>query len=100
MITLNQAIDVAMQLSYEQRQMLIDILSKRQIEDRREKLAENDSETVKSFHAEELKSESADELIAKLKSAEQRVAGLHSGQIHISEDFDEPLPEEFWTGNT
>ena len=27
----------------------------------------------------------------------QRVAGLHAGAIWTSEDFDEPLPEEFWT---
>ena len=27
-----------------------------------------------------------------------RVAGLHPGAIRTSEDFDEPLPEEFWTG--
>ncbi len=27
-----------------------------------------------------------------------RVAGLHPGAILASEDFDEPLPEEFWTG--
>ena len=27
-----------------------------------------------------------------------RVAGLHLGTIWTSEDFDEPLPEEFWTG--
>jgi prevent-host-death family protein len=27
-----------------------------------------------------------------------RVAGLHAGAIRTSEDFDEPLPEEFWTG--
>jgi antitoxin (DNA-binding transcriptional repressor) of toxin-antitoxin stability system len=26
-----------------------------------------------------------------------RVAGLHTGAIWTSEDFDEPLPEEFWT---
>lgn len=28
-----------------------------------------------------------------------RVAGLHPGAIWTSNDFDEPLPEEFWTGN-
>jgi len=28
-----------------------------------------------------------------------RVAGLHAGAIWISDDFNEPLPEEFWTGN-
>ncbi len=27
-----------------------------------------------------------------------RIAGLHSGAIWTSDDFDEPLPEEFWTG--
>jgi antitoxin (DNA-binding transcriptional repressor) of toxin-antitoxin stability system len=27
-----------------------------------------------------------------------RIAGLHPGVIWTSEDFDEPLPEEFWTG--
>ena len=27
-----------------------------------------------------------------------RVAGLHPGTIWTSEDFDEPLPEDFWTG--
>jgi antitoxin (DNA-binding transcriptional repressor) of toxin-antitoxin stability system len=27
-----------------------------------------------------------------------RVAGLHPGAIRTSEDFDDPLPEDFWTG--
>lgn len=27
-----------------------------------------------------------------------RVAGLHAGQIQMREDFDEPLPDEFWNG--
>lgn len=27
-----------------------------------------------------------------------RVAGLNRGAAWISEDFDDPLPEEFWTG--
>jgi len=30
-------------------------------------------------------------------SPARRVAGLHTGAIWTSEDFDEPLPEEFWT---
>ncbi len=37
--------------------------------------------------------------IARLVPAKQRVAGLHSGAIWASEDFDEPLSEEFWVGN-
>jgi antitoxin (DNA-binding transcriptional repressor) of toxin-antitoxin stability system len=27
-----------------------------------------------------------------------RVAGLHPGAIETSDDFDGPLPDEFWTG--
>lgn len=29
----------------------------------------------------------------------QRVAGLHDGQIWMSDDFNEPLPDEFWLGD-
>ncbi len=29
----------------------------------------------------------------------QRVAGLHPGIAWVSEDFDEPLPDEFWLGD-
>jgi antitoxin (DNA-binding transcriptional repressor) of toxin-antitoxin stability system len=28
-----------------------------------------------------------------------RQVGLHAGAIQISDDFDEPLPEEFWVGD-
>ena len=27
-----------------------------------------------------------------------RIPGLHQGDIQTSEDFDAPLPEDFWTG--
>lgn len=27
-----------------------------------------------------------------------RIAGLHAGVIWTSDDFDEPLPDEFWLG--
>ena len=26
----------------------------------------------------------------------RRIAGLHAGAMQISEDFDQPLPDEFW----
>ncbi len=29
-----------------------------------------------------------------------RVAGLHRGAAWVSEDFDQPLPDEFWAGNS
>jgi prevent-host-death family protein len=28
-----------------------------------------------------------------------RIAGLHPGAISTSDDFDESLPDEFWTGD-
>lgn len=28
-----------------------------------------------------------------------RIPGLHAGEIWMSEDFNEPLPDEFWMGN-
>ena len=31
-------------------------------------------------------------------SKKQRVAGLNRGTVSTSEDFDEPLPDEFWLG--
>jgi len=37
--------------------------------------------------------------IARLVPIGKRVAGLHSGTIWMSEDFDEPLSEDFWTGD-
>jgi hypothetical protein len=30
--------------------------------------------------------------------SKDRVAGLHQGQIWMSDDFNEPLPDEFWLG--
>ena len=69
MTILDHALDVTMQLSYDQKQMLIDILSKRQIRERREEIAENAREAVKSFHAGELKTESTDELIKRLHAS-------------------------------
>lgn len=29
-----------------------------------------------------------------------RVAGLHPGAIQPAADFDDPLPDDFWTGDT
>ncbi len=28
----------------------------------------------------------------------ERIPGLHAGKIWISDDFDDPLPDEFWLG--
>lgn len=36
--------------------------------------------------------------IARLVPILSRTAGLHAGKIWTSDDFKEPLPDEFWTG--
>ncbi|MDI6768611.1 MAG: hypothetical protein QMD04_02920 [Anaerolineales bacterium] len=36
--------------------------------------------------------------VARLVPIGQRVAGLHSGLIMTSNDFDEPLTDDFWIG--
>jgi len=33
-----------------------------------------------------------------VSSEKKRIFGLHRGQIWVSEDFDDPLPDEFWLG--
>lgn len=38
-------------------------------------------------------------IVPTLPEHQQRVAGLHQGAAWMSEDFDQPLPDEFWIGN-
>lgn len=33
-----------------------------------------------------------------LTSGQPRIPGLHAGAIITTEDFDDPLPDEFWEG--
>lgn len=41
----------------------------------------------------------AQEVCARLAPAKAKHrAGMHRGEVWVSEDFDEPLPEEFWLG--
>lgn len=38
--------------------------------------------------------------VARLVPVGKRVAGSHAGLLWASEDFDEPLPDDFWMGNS
>ena len=38
-------------------------------------------------------------LVPVVDPAGERIANLHPGSIDVSEDFDEPLPDEFWLGD-
>ena len=38
-------------------------------------------------------------LVPIARSDQPRVAGLNQGEIWVSDDFDQPLPDEFWGGS-
>jgi prevent-host-death family protein len=38
--------------------------------------------------------------LARLVAMPERIAGLHAGTIWTSDDFDDPLPDEFWVDNS
>jgi prevent-host-death family protein len=38
-------------------------------------------------------------LVPIAQSDQPRVAGLNQGEIWVSDDFDQPLPDEFWVGS-
>lgn len=68
-VTLDQAIDAALQLPSEQREMLVDILRSRQIEMRRQEIAEDARTSIAAFRAGKLKAQSAENVIAELHQA-------------------------------
>ncbi len=38
-------------------------------------------------------------LVPISSTSQPRIAGLHRGKIWVSDDFDAPLPDEFWIGS-
>lgn len=68
-VTLDQAIDTALQLPLEQREMLVDILRNRQIEARRQEIATEARQSTIAFRAGNLKAQSAEDAIAELHLA-------------------------------
>jgi prevent-host-death family protein len=38
-------------------------------------------------------------LVAVKPKPVQRIPGLHKGEFYMADDFDAPLPDEFWLGN-
>ncbi|MEQ1593254.1 MAG: type II toxin-antitoxin system Phd/YefM family antitoxin [Thiobacillaceae bacterium] len=38
-------------------------------------------------------------LVALEPKPVQRIPGLHKGEFYMADDFDAPLPDEFWLGN-
>lgn len=73
MVTLNHALDVVMQLPHQQKQTLLEILWRRQIEERRDEIADNAREAIQAFHAGTLREESVEELLARLHASVEGV---------------------------
>jgi len=62
-VTLDQAIDMAMRLPLEQREMLLQIIRQRDIEVRREEIAKDTRASIAAFRAGKLQRQSVDDVI-------------------------------------
>lgn len=67
-VTLDQTLEMAMQLSPEQQQMLVDILTRREIETWRQEAARDARADIEAFHRGELKPEPVQDIIARLRA--------------------------------
>jgi len=68
MVTLAAAIEVVEQLPIDQQDLLVQIIRNRQIERRRDEIAENGREALAAYRAGELKSYTAEEAIVELRN--------------------------------
>ena len=68
-ITLDQALDTVMQLSFEQQEMLLEIIRNRHLESRRQEIARDAQTSIAAFHAGELKPQPLNEIITELRQA-------------------------------
>ena len=68
MVTLAAAIEIVEQLPIDQQDLLVQIIRQRQIERRRDEIAENGREALAAYRAGELKSYTAEEAIVELRN--------------------------------
>jgi hypothetical protein len=71
MNTLDQALETALQLPYEQQEMLIRILQNRHHENRRAEMAADAQQTLADFRAGKFRHQSAENVIAALRQSLQ-----------------------------
>jgi len=69
MNTLDQVLQTALQLPYEQQEMLLEILQNRLHESRRAKMAADAQQTLADFHAGKFRRQSAQEVILALRQS-------------------------------
>ena len=68
MVTINSTLEDIMQLDFASREMLLEILQKRQIEARRDEIAKSAKKSLKEYHSSEILPLSAKEVLEKLNS--------------------------------
>ena len=68
MVTINSTLEDIMQLDYTSREMLLEILQKRQIESRRDEIAKAAKQTLKEYHSGKILPLSAEEVLKKLNT--------------------------------
>ena len=73
MTNFEQTLSTVMQLPFEQRQILINIVIHRDNDQRRREIAKEAREAISDFHAGELKPQSAKDIIAKLRQPQHEV---------------------------
>jgi hypothetical protein len=67
MNTLDQVLETALQLSYEQQEMLVKILQNRHSESRRAEMAADVQQTLADFCADKFRPQSAENVITELR---------------------------------
>jgi hypothetical protein len=66
LVTLDQALDAVMLLPFDQRNVLLEIVRRRQRDERTEKWVREAEETLAAYHRGEIKAQSVDEIIEEL----------------------------------
>jgi hypothetical protein len=69
MTTLDQVLETALQLPYEQQEMLIKILQNRHHENRRAEIAADAQQTLADFHTGKFQHQSAEDVVAALRQS-------------------------------
>lgn len=68
MVTIDSTLEDIMKLDFTSREMLLEILQKRQIEARRDEMAKNARQSLKDYNGGKLSASSAKDVLSKLSS--------------------------------
>lgn len=69
MVTLDQAIDTVLELPPQQQEMLLEIIYRRQVEERRQEIAQDAQRSLAAYRLGKLKSQPIEDILAELHAA-------------------------------